>query len=262
MKKLWKVFISVCMIFGLVACGGSGSSSQEKSYVTRDEIPSVFKDPNAYKGKYIKLSGKIFNKSGDGYQIWQDPVNSENDFYVIAPSDEFQTDDYVKVDGRIDGVAEGTNAFGGQVSVLQIGNAKMEKSSYIDIVVPTKTTLEPKISQEQSGITVSVEKVEFAEKETRVYMTVKNDSSADFDLSNYDIKILQDGKQIEQDDSSMSRHDGKYPELPYEIVSGVSTEGILVFPVLDAEKDFQIIAEGWTQDTYEELRFTLDVKAK
>ena len=93
-------------------------------------------------------------------------------------------------------------------------------------------------------------------------MTVKNDSSADFDLSNYDIKILQDGKQIEQDDSSMSRYDGKYPELPYEIVSGVSTEGILVFPVLDAEKDFKIIAEGWTQDTYEELRFTLDVKAK
>ena len=47
---------------------------------------------------------------------------------------------------------------------------------------------------EQNGVALKVDKVEFAEKETRVYITETNSSSDNCSINVYDIKILQNGK--------------------------------------------------------------------
>ena len=219
-RKLLLSILSALLAASLVGCSGTSgssdndsSSSEEKiEYIEETDIANMFSDPESYKGKYVKLSGKIFNgpdtaENYVAYQAWHDIQNSSMDFVfgMENPEEEFATDDYVVVDGQIVGTFEGTNAFGTTIECPQINAVSIEKQSYIDAVVPTIKEIVPENAiSEQNGISLKVDKVEFAETETRVYVTEANASSTKFNMWVYSIKITQNGQQIEQDNSSMS----------------------------------------------------------
>ena len=79
-------------------------------------------------------------------------------------------------------------------------------------------------------------KIEYAKKETRVYVSFKNKLSVNATLDTSCIKIIKDGKQITQDQSSMSSTEGNYEQLDYDISGGVTSSGILVFPAMKPGK--------------------------
>ena len=276
MKKRIVAIVMVCLMsVGLIACGGdnggSESENDKKEYLSESEIANLFSDPDNYKGKYVKLSGKIFNGPDTAddyvaYQAWHDVQNSTNDFVfgMESPEEDFNVDDYVVVDGRITGTFEGTNAFGTTIECPQIDAISIEKQSYMEAVVPTIKEITPENAvSEQNGISLKVDKIEFAEKETRIYLTDNNASSDKFSFSVYDIKITQNGQQISQDVSSMSSYEGEYPELSYEILPNATSSGVLVFPAIDSSAGFQIYAEGYSDNWELEFSpFTIDISVQ
>lgn len=260
-KKIVTTMGAFALILSLAFTGCSGNSDaepkkEEKEYLSESDIANLFSDPDNYKGKYVKLSGKIFNgpdtaENYVAYQAWHDIQNSTNDFVfgMENPEEDFNVDDYVIVDGKITGTFEGENAFGTTIECPQIDAISIEKQSYMEAVVPTIKELTPENAiSEQNGISLKVDKVEFAEQETRVYLTESNASTDTFGFNVYDIKITQNGQQISQDASSSSRYEGEYSELPYEILPNASSSGVLVFPAIDSSASFQIYADGYSDN--------------
>ncbi len=247
------------MSLALVGCGSSSSSEGEgsapKEYLEDSQIAELFTTPGDFKGKYVVLTGKVFvepEQDGDDYclQVYEDPENYENNFIVYYSGDlDVSSDDYIRVDGMVNGEFTGENMLGGEVTCPLITADSVEVISYIDAVVPTLYEVVPEgASVEQYGITVSVDKVEYAEAETRIYMTETNNSEYGFDLYTYDVKLVQNGMQIEEDSSSMSPYNGDYAELSSSLVSGASSSGVLVFPAMDHTQGFTLYAEGWSEN--------------
>lgn len=140
---------------------------------------------------------------------------------------------------------------GGDVNAPLITNAEITKSNYMDVVVPTIASIEPGVSTSQNDVTFTCDKVEFAEAETRVYLTVANDRSDTVSYGVYEIRIIKDGQQIEQDSTSSSSYDGNYPELSYDLSAGATTSGILVFPAIEPGTAFKLVIPNLWCDDYE-----------
>lgn len=233
----------------------SSESSDEKVYLTDEEIPQLFSDPDQFKGKYVKLTGKVFvepEDTGDyiGLQVWNDPDNAANNFLVKAPKDgtEYNSESYVIVDGKIEGEVTGTNIVGGEVNAPMIAADKVEISDYKTVVRPTiKEYTFESLGADQYGYSVSVTKVEFAEQETRVYATVKNNGGSKFSVFGYSAKLIQGGQQYEIE----ANYNADYPELQSEVLPGTESSGVLVFQATDPNTDFQVYIEGYS-DNWEE----------
>jgi len=84
------------------------------------------------------------------------------------------------------------NAFGGSMSVPVIMATKIEKGTYLDVMSPTlkEISYNDKLIN-QYNYKIEVTKVEFAEKETRVYVTAKNDAKDEFSINTYSAVITQ-----------------------------------------------------------------------
>lgn len=273
-KKLMALLLCSVTAVMLAACGSSneGSTSEEKVYLEDSQIQQLFTDPEQFKGKYAKLSGVLLanpEADSDGsmaLQIFYDTQNYDQNFIVYTDNADasLKSGDYVKVDGKVRGKFTGQNAMGAEISIPAIENVAVTKSTYMDVVAPTTAALEPNVSAEQHGITASVDKIEYSDLETRVYMTVKNDSSDNVSLDVYGIKLIMDGQQIAQDDNNVSSFNGNYAELNYDIAAGASSSGILVFPAIEQKKDFQVVLSNVISDNYE-LDFdtyTLNISAQ
>lgn len=252
MKRLLVLMIGLAAVFAFAGCGGgddSGSTPGEKEYVAEAELSKALADPEAYKGKYIKVSGQVFNvveRDGDSVTLqgWHDPSKAEEGFIVTAKTDEdFKDEDYIIVDGKIEGEYSGENAFGGDVAMVQITADTIEKSDYTSAVAPAKETRDVNQSVTEAGATFTVEKVEFADKETRIYVSVKNDS--DYEVSAYtgSAQIIQDGEQYEADYNI----DAEYPEID-EVAAHASKEGIICVSPLDPEKEITLHVDGDTEN--------------
>lgn len=95
----------------------------------------------------------------------------------------------------------------------------------------------------QFGYIITVEKIEFADDETRVYVKAENTSSNKFNIYKYSAKILQGLKQYNQSDN----YEANYPELQSELQPGVVSEGILVFPTIN-QNNMKLIIGGSSSD--------------
>jgi len=276
-KRILATILTAIAILSLMACGGNsdGDSKKEekepekKEYIEESQISEIFTNPDDFKGKYVVLTGQIFvdpEKDGDtlGIQAWHDPDNVQNNFVIhYKGTENVKTNDYIKVDGKIAGTFEGENMFGGTVTAPLIESDSIEVMSYMDAIVPALQEITPENAiAEQTGLSFKVDKVEFAEKETRVYITETNSSPDSCTISVYDIKILQNGQQINQDSSSMSTYNGNYAELPYDLLSGASASGVLVFPAMDSSASFQVHIEAFSDNWEIQFSpFVIDVSA-
>ena len=237
------------MILSIIpSCGSDSSDSGKKEYVKDSEVSKVFKSPDEYEGKYIKLGGKVFNTDRDGdtlaLQCWHDVENSEEDFIAYMNSEEkFSSDDFVMVEGKIEGEYEGENAFGGEVTCLEISADKMTKSTYQEVAAPTLETKEVNKKQTQGDVTLKITKVEYAEKETRIYVVVNNKSKYDADVFTSSAIVVQDGKQFEAD----SNYEADYPDVG-EIAAGVRKEGIICVKPIDPEKKAKLKVGGYSEN--------------
>ena len=274
-QKLTATVVAVLVLSLLAGCGAGPreengsvqnttlppSESQNVEYstepLTENELKKMYSNPEDYVGSTVELVGQIFGNveyDDDGvyFQMWSDPENIHGNTVVGYSDTEItlESNQYVKVTGVIIDVFEGENMMGGEVIAPGVRADKLEVLSYKDAIMPTISTATATTNTiDQLGYSVTVQKVELAEKETRVYISVTNNGDNKFSIYSYSMVFLQNNSQYEPTFNFAA----DYPELQSNIRPGISAEGVVVFPAIE-NAPFQIIMEGHSDDWKEELQ--------
>ena len=223
---------------------------EEIEYV--DDIMAVATSPDNYAGKYIEFGGFVFSAidtTGDVYnvEVYLDE-DYNNSVLLKVPKDlipdwDIAYGDFIYADAKIEGEADEDYYASGKALLTA---QSIEKTTYQEIFAKSNTTWEftDKVI-EQNGVQVSITKVEFADKETRVYVNVVNNSGDIFNLQDYSSVITQNGSQYEP--TYDYSYIADYPQLPYEIRSGITADGVIVFSAMEAEP-FQLHVDGYSDN--------------
>ena len=127
-----------------------------------------------------------------------------------------------------------------------------------DAAAPTLKEIAVGQTQTQQGYSVTVDKVEFAETETRVYVTVNNGGDDNFHLYSFNAKLIQDNVQYEESPN----YDADYPEIESDLLPGATSTGVIVFEPLE-QKDFKLYIEGYSDDYSVDFEdYTFDIKVQ
>jgi hypothetical protein len=216
-------------------------------------MQKVVTDPNTYKGDTVEFYGRVFvepERDKKGVYLQMYALNKEKDGNAIVgyadPNFDVKNGDIVYVKGTVEKAFEGENAMGGKVTAPMIKAKEVKKSDYGTAFAPAKKSVDVNQEQNQSGFKVTVKKLEVAQDETRVYVSVANESNAKISFFPHNTKLVQNGKQLELGDS----YDKGYPEIQSDILPGTTTEGVLVYPAIAEGDSVQLHAEGYS-DNYE-----------
>ena len=222
---------------------------------------TVYNNADEYVGYCLDITGKVFqtgrHEDDDGiwFQMHQDAENSENNVVVHAYDMTVSEDDYVRVFGRVQGSVEFTNYFGAPIKSISLSAKDIQKVSYAEAVRPAKRVVEVNETQTQYGYSVCVEKVEFAEKETRVYVSVDNQGKEKFSLYTYSSTVSQNGKQY----GEQTNYSADYPRVQTDLRVGNKSDGIITFPALD-QSTFTLYLSGSSGSWEEKLEeFVFDI---
>jgi hypothetical protein len=184
------------------------------------------------------------DEDGVYFQMYADPQGDEFNT-VVASRDtslKVKDGDYVHVTGEVTEAFEGKNAFGADLTLPTVIADSVEVVDATAAAPPaTETLSEAKFSE--SGLTVTVDKVEFADPETRVFVTIENNTGADFSFYSSSTKALQGTNQFESEYSS------DYPEVPSEIVAGAVVSGVIVYPAMDPSAGLKLLMEGSSENS-------------
>jgi hypothetical protein len=262
-----KIAIAVCLLFTIALMGACSndqkSSSNEsnkseevkvKGKIQAEDFEKLYSDPIKYKGYEVELTGSIFNepeKDDDGtyIQLWADPENSEKNTLaaIMDPNLEVKTGDYVKIKGVVQDEFEGENAFGGIIKAPMILADSIEVVDYITAVSPT--IKEVKVGKEinQHDLVFELQKIEIADKQTRVYLKVKNNTTDKASFYSSSAKLIVGNAQLENEyvDSETTG----LKEIQSEILPGIEAEGVIVYPAIDPNvKELKLHVEAHNEN--------------
>lgn len=280
-----KVFITVMsalvLIMGLAACGRQSNEEQSVSQesapavseelaipLSKEEFEQMYSDPVRFKGRsvdfYAKVATDPSKESNAIYiQAYVDSKNSEKNTMIgyADSSLKVKEDDFIHVTGIVADEYVGENVYGEELTAPAIEADKIEKTDYATAVAPALKTIKVNKIVNQHGYVMTLQKVEFAEEETRFYLSIENKSKDTINFNFYHTKLIQGSKQFEPDDSYYGTD---YPELQSDILPGVKTEGILRFERVDLSKgNLKMIAEGSSENynlNFDPFKFIISTK--
>lgn len=230
------------------------TSENTAGTVDEDEFDTMYNDPEAYENYDVEFTGVVFiepEKDEDGVylQVYSKPENYEQNIIVGYEDPEFEVEeeDYVQIEGIIQGEMEGENLMGGDLSVPIVYATDLEVVDYATAVAPAIDEVEIDETIEQHGIEVYVEKMEIAEKETRVYLTVNNDTDDAFTYYDFNSKLITGNEQLDAEDN----YESDLPEIQSEILPGIETEGVFTYPAIDEDEEKVTFHSEGSSDNYE-----------
>ena len=224
--------------------GGQGSTLG----FDRTNWDILFSDPEAYKDARVEIVGLVFiaperDENGVIWQMYADPQEHEWNTIVkfAAPDFSVKADDYVRVRGTVMGAFEGTNLFGGKVRAVAVA---AESAIVVDALAAAPSAIRvyqgrPDILK-QHGLEISLDKVEFAETETRVFLTVVNDSDAEASFYSFNAKAVQGKRQFDADSGIFK----DYPKVQSGLLPSTESSGVVVFPAMDPSMDTHLHFEA------------------
>jgi hypothetical protein len=271
MKKLSVVVLVIVMVLAVSACGATPNNSasqgentsntQDSTPLSDTEIVAMLTNANDFKGRAVEgLPGVVFNvmsqTEGDyEYQCWADE-ESEYSFIIISETNlDLAVDDNIFVNGIVLEKYSGTNAFGGSVEAPVIIVTSVDKSDS-SIFNLASDTIEINQTQEQKGISVTLQKVELANKSTRVFLTVSNESKDKISVYTFESYIKQGKSQFDSSDISYTED-----TLQTDINVGIESSGILSFQKINSlDEPFTISIDVSSDDWDVKLKpFVFDV---
>ena len=261
MRKLVMI-IGLSALLVMSACGDSDSTEtnsetnereqEVEGTVAPEDFGKVYSDPAAYKGYEVEFTGQVFveperDEDGIYLQVFENPQKSENNAIVSFDDTniDVETEDYVQISGIVMDEFEGENLMGGTITAPMVEASSIEVVDYITAVSPTIQTIEVDEVVEQHGMEVQLQKIELAENQTRVYVKVANNTDDVVYFDTYSAKLVTGSNQFEVEDNFESG----LPEIQYDILAGVESEGVLTFPAIDENTDaLTLHAEGHSDD--------------
>lgn len=218
------------------------------------DTKNVFLQPEKYKGHCVELMGSIYGSSekfdgGIKTQVFTDIENFENNALVYLYGDNIllKDRDVIKVKGLVGDVFVGENAFGEELVLPTVHSTDYEITSY-DTLHPLIGQAEINETQTQLGYSITIQKIEVTDEESRLYVKAVNDGAAIFNLYSFNAKIIQKGKEYEEELNWAANH----PRLEPDIDPGESTEGVIFYPPIELES-FTILIEAYSDDFGEDF---------
>ncbi len=257
MTRRIKILALILVAFLLIVygCSKAKEPAEQKPAMSEEEITQMYSNPDFFKGRQIEFTGQVFgsiqqNKDIITFQMHADPEEREKNtvVYYDDPNLNLKADAYIKVFGAVRGKFEGKNMLGGSVTCPSIQADYIEIKDYISVVSPNIAVYDAKFTRSQYGYWVTLQKIEFAKKETRVYLSVKNDGKSNFSLYSFNAKIVQNGKQYEE----QTNFDADYPEIQSDLMPGIITEGIITFPALE-QINLKLVLKGHSDNWNEKI---------
>lgn len=272
LKKLIFLMLIIFSGFTFIGCSSDNTSTstentQDQPPVPTDEFYLVYANPKEYNGRTVEFYGKVFSepeKDADGTYLQIFTLDQGNDGNTIVaindPNLDISDGDIVYVKGVVGDVQEGTNMFGANIQVPSIIATSIEKSDYAKAFAPALKVIEGNQEINQHGYSMTLERVEIAETETRAYLKIKNDSSSNIYFYSFDSVLTQGTNQINQEDN----WNANYPEIDSEILPGIVSEGIVTFAPVNVEgENIKLVFEGSSDDyTLEYEPFTFEMSLK
>lgn len=224
--------------------------------ISGQDLKKVYAAPSDYVNHIIEFTGEVFvaperDAEAVYLQIMADSENFTDNTIVVIYDTAFEVEanDYVHVIGKITGEFEGSNLFGADITAPQMTAHEYEVVSYTDALSPTLKELFVDVTQEQYGYAVTIQKVEYAATETRVYLAVTNNGNEKFNFHSYSGKIVQGSTQYE----ATTNWSADYPSVATEILQGVTSEGVMLFPSISEGEEFKIVVAGYSPNFDEQM---------
>lgn len=258
------VIFSLFVVLLLAACGESGSTNEasveaneeteanSKEVLAEEDFDKMYSNPKEYKGYEVEFTGQVFvdperDDSGVYLQVYAKPEQFEQNTIVAYEDSNFdvKVDDFVKVIGIVKDEFEGENLMGGTITAPFIEATSIEVVDYITAVAPTIKEVVVDETIDQHGMEVTLQKIEFAEVETRVYMKITNNTNETVYFDGFGAKLISGSTQYETKDNFGSG----LPELPFDILAGIEAEGVLTYPAIEEQSGtFTLHAEGYSDN--------------
>ncbi|QED50087.1 DUF4352 domain-containing protein [Cytobacillus dafuensis] len=218
--------------------------------LTHDEFIKMLSDPKKHKGSKVEFYAKVFvepEKDEDGtyLQAYADNNSDRNIIIGIGdPNLDVATEDVIFVSGTVEDLFEGENLMGGTVTAPVIKADKIEMTDYATAFAPAIKTVDVNKEINQHDYILKLNKVEIADSETRLYITITNNSKDNISFYSFNSKMVVGNQQFEPEDN----YEANYPEIQSDILSGVTSEGIIRFPAIPESGELRILLEGSSEN--------------
>jgi len=264
------VSLAFAVVTLLGVCGSSPlsvSGAKPKITFSVQNWAKLVADPKAYAGDPVNIVLQIFTDpqtASNGiiaYQGYADPARDNWATIVYTRVKGIESGDFVKVRGVVYGQFTGKNALGGSITDVTLVASHVTEASVLDAAPPAIRTVKLTSARDvQHDIVVRVTEVDFAASETRVFVTVANDSQTEASFYPFDAKAVQGDTQVSADDSSELL---QYPAVETDLMPGVVSRGVLVLPAMNPSRATTIYLSAGSNDFTETFDpFVFQVPAK
>lgn len=273
----WTIFVVLFLaVIVLIGSGGSGTSSPSSQLASAsiDEVKAeaisdldydeLFRNNSEYVGKVVHYVGEVVQiqeGSGNSYVMRANVTENESgfwedDIFLSYSGDRVLENDIIEFWGEVKGVRKYDTVLGSSRSIPDIAVLHLDvlKDYTGGGTATVKNTIEVGETNEQYGFSITLDKIELTDKQTRVWLSVSNESDYKVSLYDFSAKLVQGGKQLEPEYTS-----NEDLKLPSEYLSGVNAEGVIVFPAVSETGSLRFVMDApYAQDVPFELYSTME----
>ena len=263
-KKKFPIGIIIGIVAGIIVLGVAAitlinvlstirpkyDENKKPIYITEPEYSDFMVDPDAYLGKFVTLKGMVASapfrlKNGNNvFYMYTDVKNYDGEVYVeVDKSVVINDGDYVIVDGYDIGSSLRYKEYKSYSVNPSVISTSVKKDTYVNVMKPAIKTITPNEKMTDQGCTITIQKVEYAEEETRVYVKISNSSENEISTMLSKAAILKDSKQYNYIYKDMKE---ELEDLPSQVKGGATVEGVIIFPAI--EGDFEIRLYPYSND--------------
>jgi tetratricopeptide (TPR) repeat protein len=248
-------------LFSLAMLSITDKTLAQNSFLTDSEAAKYYSNPNGYVNNLVDFKGKVltFPESDIGgvyaLQMYQGGDRDRNTIVFYTSPIQLSKDDCVRVVGTAQQDTLYKNMFGATRTAATINADSVTKIDCYEDNNPAKNVVVVEKIQKYGGITVTLHKVEFSDKNTRVYLTLGNsDPSQDVTFYDSNAKAVQGHTQFQ----TVYSFEPTYPKIESTIPPGISENGVVLFEPLDKTQcGAQFVFDAQKGD--DDIKFTFDV---
>ena len=229
-----------------------------------DKTPIGFtklqENPYQYKGEYVKVGGEVSavevidNKTHALVHV--DNLDYTKTILVVCEVElDIKERSFILVEGTVG--EEVTATITDEIEAIVINANNIKEVMYAQAFYPSLKEYNVDLREEQYGYEVVVEKIELADKETRIHIAINNNGENEINVYGESADLLQNNRIIDQQYNVYV----PYPDLFSTVETGQSTYGVLVYPPINDNSNLTLYIKIYNSDFTENIDdYIFDIK--
>lgn len=239
-------FIYYCALCTLIL-SSCASKPSAQDFNSSEVIESKeLAEPEQTVGSSVEIIGNLQYQSEtaeDGYYYGElDPVDNTDNYQgnkyltrsvVLASTDKIADSyaTYLDVTGVVVDITDESMEVAAGMPIVEV--ASVTPLSQTEALSPTLKAADIDDEQTISDVTVSFDAVEFSPIETRVYVSITNDTNYQVELPDYDANLVVAGKNYA---SNSTQANDDFDILPPSILAKATATGVIIFPAIEYQE--------------------------